>query len=302
MSETVIPYSWATNVTVLGWRRMLGWPLPEKILVRAASEAVMPHSYRFIDDADLTTSFDILRRLCSLGEDRNRGYFAHYGAAKYLAKLLLPLEPYLDEIDIKEITAVSASKGWYLGNLDRLKESIYPHTSPLSMNEQVVKLYQDILSEGVARNSDGGVRVIKEGWSGRYILCNYGASRRFALLRSLVRLGEIKLSASIEEWRLNHDAVKALTRKYWIFAIPEASWRPFERVIYGWYGFSYERIGSTSSLACRDRLDQTRWAVVAVQKNDRSGRRLQSAFRSIACPLFDVSQWIEMLSLGRKAP
>lgn len=120
----------------------------------------------FLEDRDLATSLDVLRSF--------RGSFDRFMSPTSLTEafrnLLVQEEPRYEDVDIRDVTALSASKGRYIANLPRLATTISPPSIDIlsmSIEQQVKRLRRDVWREGLVRDKEDRFMLNEEGWSGR---------------------------------------------------------------------------------------------------------------------------------------
>ena len=149
-----------------------------------------------------------------------------------LPALLVDGDPYRAEIDIRSITAISASKGGRVDALDALPETIGSLYPPAYSFAPYDDAGMKILIEAVfAEFFPDGMRdrhfVVRDApWCGERIAANSGASRRFALWRRLAGWPGTprRIQARIRETGLNREALAAILRQWrvvWAIGAPE---------------------------------------------------------------------------------
>lgn len=149
-----------------------------------------------------------------------------------LPALLVDGDPYRAEIDIRSITAISASKGGRVDALDALPETIGSLYPPAYSFGPYDDAGMKILIEAVfAEFFPDGMRdrhfVVRDApWCGERIAANSGASRRFALWRRLAGWPGTprRIQARIRETGLNREALAAIQRQWrvvWAVGAPE---------------------------------------------------------------------------------
>jgi hypothetical protein len=137
-------------------------------------------------------------------------------AARALKHLIEQGSPYKMEVSLRQIGAVSASKGNYRMHLDRLPETMQLNPAenygPLSEPE-MSRLKTAVFREfGL---SDGRVSLSFQQWDQLYVAMNSGASRRFALWRRLSGAhASEKLLANVTPYSLNRDILQMLREDY----------------------------------------------------------------------------------------
>ncbi len=146
-------------------------------------------------------------------------------ACELLRTLLRVGDPYHAKIDIRSITAVSASKGKLVAELDSLPETMsfdksYPPNYGPFDEDQTARLREAILQEfNPSTTRDREIFDITDvTWSHERIAANCGASRRFSLWRRLAGRGgwhTVWLHARITPVHLDGD----------VFADLLSSWR-----------------------------------------------------------------------------
>lgn len=185
-----------------------------------------------------------LRRMVSFSQAFDN--IPPHPASELLSSLLRVGDPYHAKIDIRSITAVSASKGKLVGELDSLPETMsfddsYPPNYGPFDEEQTARLREAILREfnpSATRNREI-FDVTDVTWSHERIAGNCGASRRFSLWRRLAgREGwrTVWLNARITPVYLDEDGFTDLLSSWRIVRVNRS--RTLERSLWdmrqGW--------------------------------------------------------------------
>ena len=268
--------------------------------VRAAAAAISaPKAWRFLHDPDLTTSLEVLRDLAR----------PHFGGSRPVAdaleRLVVEVESPRDEdVDIGRVTALTASKGRYIGNLRRLLPTISdpgPRVAALSLDEQYAMVHSDVMRESGCV-SKGRFRLIEEGWSGRLIAPNSGAARRFAWLHRNRYLRPTILPARIETRMLDASALGVLTREFQLEIIPSEAARGLLGSMRNLDVGELELVRELWSPACPDDVNRDMWSVLAYPRAGRYYEDIRLGLADAAAPVFDFSRWLMMIAAGRETP
>lgn len=263
-----------------------------------AATVSAPNAWRFLHDPDLTTSLKILQHLARPHLGGNRP------VAKALGRLVVEGASRDEDIDIGKVTALTASKGRYIGNLRRLLSTISdpgPWVTALSLDEQYTMVHGDVMRESGCM-WEGRFRLIEEGWSGRLIAANSGAARRFAWLHQNRYLRPTILPARIEARILDESAVRVLTQEFQVDLIPSEAARGFLRHIRDLGIKELELVHELWSPAYPDEMNRDLWSVVAYPRGRYHYEDMRLGLASAAVPVFDFSQWLIMIAAGRKTP
>ncbi|MBB2158374.1 hypothetical protein HLH33_19120 [Gluconacetobacter diazotrophicus] len=169
-------------------------------------------------------------RLCAVA--REAAPAVRHPICALLQALLVDAAPYQAEIDIRSITAISASKGGRVDALDALPEtirSLYPPTysfgpyDDAGMKILIEAVFAEFFPDGMR---DRHFVVRDAPWCGERIAANSGASRRFALWRRLAGWPGTprRIQARIRETGLNREALAAIQRQWrvvWAIGAPD---------------------------------------------------------------------------------
>lgn len=265
--------------------------------VREAALAVEgPTKWRFIEDPDLTTSYEILDHLQGGVLDRS-------GAVEEaLAGLMTKGAERDADVGFREITGLAASKGRFIGNMSRL----WPTSDSIGKlepsAENLAMIRQQVWKEsGCVR--DGRFHLYEESWSGRLIARNTGTARRIAWLHHHSFMDRSPIPARVTPLVLDQAALKVLTEDYWIALLPtdDGAWKlasKFEEI--GIRGV--ESVGAVWSPACPEEHDRTRWSMLACDRASRRYAEIRLGLMDSAIPVFDLSQWLTAIAGGRGRP
>lgn len=252
---------------------------------------------RFFECPDKTTSYIALSEICK----PSRSSSSDLGRA--LGRLLVAENSRLQEVDIKTITAITVSKGGFVGNLPRLIATISPAPAgveKMHREDHVALLRDQVVAEFGFR--EGRLDLIEEGWSGRLIASNDGAARRFALLQDKSLPGEAVFPASIRTVRFDPSALAVLTERMWVFLLPRESYANLSS------GLGQLGVGAPQQCAdvyskARERDDdRTIWTVAGVDRSWKHYGDFRLGLEDGAVPLFDLSRWLRELVNGRNKP
>lgn len=267
--------------------------------VRAAASAIRaPKAWRFLHDPDLTTSLEVLRDLARPCFGGSRP------VTDALERLVVEAESRDEDVDIGRVTALTASKGRYIGNLRRLLPTISDpgsRVAALSLDEQYAMIHSDVMRESGCM-SKGRFRLIEEGWSGRLIAANSGAARRFAWLHRNRYLRPTVLPARIETRMLDEVALGVLTREFQVEAIPSEAARDLLKSMRVLGIDELELVHELWSPACPDDANRDMWSVVAYPRAGRYYEDIRLGLADAAAPVFDLSRWLTMIAAGRESP
>lgn len=265
--------------------------------IREATLAVEgPTKWRFIEDPDLTTSYEVLHHL-------QGGVLARSGAVEEaLAELMTKGAERDAEVGFREISGLAASKGRFIGNLPRL----WPTSDSIGKLEpsadNIAMIQQQVWKEsGCVR--DGRFNVYEESWSGRLIARNTGTARRIAWLHCHSFLDRSPIPARITPLSLDQAALKVLTEDYWIALLPtdDGAWKLASKLEE--IGVrDTENVGAVGSPACPDENDRTRWSMLACDRASWRYAEIRLGLMDSAIPVFDLSQWLTMIAGGRERP
>ena len=247
----------------------------------------------FVEDSDLLTSLSLLQSM------------THHDAMTETAELLGGLlkgdeQSHEENIRIGDISAITASKGKFIGNLCRLKYTIYPRGSyPLNLPKDKQQSMWNEVEKEFSPTADGFFMVDREAWSDRLIARNTGAARRFcwAQYHNPDRI----LPCRVTNWRLDSAIIEVLNEKYWLCILPE---EVYDRVVNAdltvlerhWF----TRVTHVTSIR-RDTSSES-WSYCAVKRDDAFFPKLRDSLLDAAVPLYDVSSWLLQLQAGRGTP
>lgn len=253
-------------------------------------------TWAFIEDPDLTTSYEILGHLQRCGISRT-GIIENA-----LAGLMVEGGERDAEVGFHDIGAIRCSKGRFIGNLSRLWPTSDTICRLKPSAENFAMIRRQVWTEsGCVRN--GRFHLYEENWSGRLIAPNSGTARRIAWLNYNSYLDETQIPARITTFVLDRTALKVLTESYWVALLPseDGAWElstKLEKI--GVRGV--ESIGTLASPACPDADDGTRWSMLACDRACRRYADIRLGLMDSGTPIFDVSQWLMAIGRGRKRP
>jgi hypothetical protein len=265
--------------------------------IREAALAVEgPTKWRFIEDPDLTTSYEVLFKLQGGALDRS-------GAVEEaLAGLMAKGAERDAEVGFREITGLAASKGRFIGNLSRL----WPTSGSIGKLEpsadNIAMIRQQVWAESGCV-WDGRFHLYEECWSGRLIARNTGTARRIAWLHHYSFQDHSPIPARITPLVLDQAALKVLTEDYWIALLPtdDGAWTLASKLEeIGVRGT--ESVGVVWSPACPDEDDRTRWSMLACNRASRRYADVRMGLMDSTLPVFDLSQWLTAMADGRGRP
>jgi hypothetical protein len=126
----------------------------------------------------------------------------------------------IDDIDIKEITAVVQCRGKQKADFGALAgDAGKPaNWNTLSRDEKIASLRAD-LWEGLRINGDGYASIIKLDWNSQMLVMNDDCGHRFAELYNLSFIGEIKLPCQVRTMTLDEERLNLLTRDYVVLVL-----------------------------------------------------------------------------------
>lgn len=265
--------------------------------VRAAIAAARPvYPWRFAEHPDVTTSLSILRQI-ELHNCLNMAPFLH--------GLLVPSEPCYADVDIRDVTGVTATDGHYYGNLDRLRLTV---DNPEKFMAQPSEAEREWLVNQVLDRA-GGIEpgllpLIQEGWSGRLIMSNSGCARRFAWLRhyGLSR----KLPARIQRYDLNPAVLKVLAEDYWICLVQnDVSACVINR--FQFHGPAGRDTWPKQAFEihidpCPPATHAVGWSGIVCERDHPFYRVQRAALEDAPFEVFDFSRWLHLLAQGRQHP
>lgn len=265
--------------------------------IREAALAVEgPTKWRFIEDPDLTTSYEVLLKV-------QNGVLDRPGLVEEaLAALMVKGAERDAALGFDKISALAESQGRFIGNLPRLWPTSDYVASLEPTAKNLARIRQEVWADsGCVR--DGRFNLFEESWSGRLIAPNTGTARRIAWLHQNSFLDSSPIPARITPLVLDQAALKVLTEDYWIALLPTdaGAWMlamKLEEI--GVRGV--ESVGTLKSPACPDKTDQTRWSMFACDRASRRYDDVRLGLMDSAIPIFDLSQWLTMIAGGRERP
>jgi hypothetical protein len=140
------------------------------------------------------------------------------------ATSVLAGQPYNRRLSLKDIGALSASKGRYVMALDRLPETMHLGAQetygPLDDSE-TTKLRKAVDREFPLR--DGSIEVYEQTWDKLLVGRNSGASRRFSLLRRLNP--ELEINALITPYCLDNQWLRDVCSHRNFIGVEGSQWR-----------------------------------------------------------------------------
>ena len=251
----------------------------------------------FIEDSDLLTSLSLLRSIAPSD--------ATTEAAKLLHNLLKK-RAQLREKDIRigNISAITASKGKFIGNLCRLKYTInsggsWPLNLPKDKQDAMWKEVETDFAPAGKEEEKNFFMVDREEWSGRLIAHNTGAARRFCWAQHHDP-GRI-LPCRVTDWYLDSEIAKELNEKYWLCILPEEI---CDRVM-----DADQTVRRRPWLTHVSRVTSFRrnnsgesWVCCAVRRDDTFFPKLRNSLLDAGVPVYDVSSWLLQLQAGRGTP
>ena len=247
----------------------------------------------FVEDTDLLTSLSLLRSI--IGSDTVNE------AAALLGNVLTVDEQTLEnKIRIGDISAITVSKGRYVGNLCRLKYTINTRgTYPMSLPEDKQQEMWNQVKKEFSQEADGSFVIDREEWSGRLIARNTGAARRFCWAR--YHNPDRVLRCRIINWRLESEMIETLNKKYWLCILPEDIYIRISDldpaiIDYGWVQY-LEHVASFHHDNSRDS-----WSFCAVKRDSMFFPTLRDSLLDAAIPVHDISSWLMQLQAGRGTP
>ncbi len=205
---------------------------------------------------------------------------------------------YYEDIDVRAITGVAASKGRYTTNLKRLSQTIYdPGNLRLDWNkydreERVSMLLKQVWRE-IGNVSDGRMKVFKELWSGRYIVSNTGAARRLSLLHLNALEGEVIIPCHVIDVQLCDNALEALMLHFWCVALPEPIFQKTTRILSEKF---FEGIAASKMCGFEDENSKfVKWGMLLVPREHKNYQDIRLAIEDSVTPQFDVSHFLKRL-------
>lgn len=269
---------------------MLDSILPRRRLLRNVEKALsgmdaLPRD--FIGDPDCSYDLDILRSIS--GSAHASSVFP---AETALARLIVEAGERDEDVDIQHVSAVTASRGPYIGNLPRLRETITPPENPITDEAELVRLFRKAAEvEGFSRNKAGRFRVQKEGWSKRLIAVNTGAARRISWLQEFGRRHDIVFPCTIECYDLSREAIKVLTEDYWIVIVPLDAWLELQDL--SRHFRKSQMVLRMSSLAPPKSENPAMWVATAFPK---PMSWMKEVLTEAPTSTFDFSAWLSRIS------
>lgn len=269
-----------------------------KPLMAAQQSATTKARWDFLAEPDMTTSFKVLRDVANMSQGN------HTPARRALAGLLISQGSRDEDVDIRRITAIGASKGRYVGNLPRLLTTISEPpkwVADMSREEQLAKVQDEVWSD-FGNKVDNRFTVVEEGWSGLLIGMNTGTARRFSMLHCACHSGPLLFPARIERINFEPDFLKELTALQWVVMLPEDAGRQFVKAAEAAKIEGVEEISLVKNHGCPDDDEQVKWAVLACPTSTPRYKAFRLAVEDASVPRFDFSHWLRLLSKGRMCP
>lgn len=265
---------------------------------RAATEAVLTFQndvhWHFLADQDLATDLTILKGFAYCA--RQVMFQTAFDAA--LGSLLVEQTPRSQDVDIREITALTCSKGRYVANLDRLAKTISSppeHVCFMSFWEQMQLLLRIINNEGLIKDSSGRFLLDEEGWSGRLIAANTGAARRFSLLRQLSEEHPTILQASITRWDLRVEAVRVICQDYIALIVPETFACHFRVTTFKHFMKDFRTYDNIFSRNRPEACPEVEWTMMIFPRT-REALEFANLLKSTDLQILDFSNWVKSLA------
>lgn len=252
-------------------------------------------SRTFVDDPDMTTSLEILRKL--------RGLVSGPRPVSRAIQGLLVGDTCRDEdVEIRKVTAVTASKGGYIGNLPRLLTTIHPpvgQVASLPIIQQMAIVHREVMQESGCV-ADGRFELYEEAWSGRLIAANTGTARRIALLRE--HQPTLVLQARILPSSVSQKAFFVLTEEYRVILLPAAGADTLLERLDKLGVEDVELVARVWEPACAGSRTPDLWGMLSYRRDGRFVEAIDRGISESAAPVFDFSQWLRLLSAGRQTP
>ena len=247
----------------------------------------------FIDDPDLHTSLSLLRSIMP-----TEGGTEAAELLRYILKS--DKNPREEEIRIGDISAISHSKGRWIGNLCRLKYT--PDLEDVAYRNPSQEIRQALWSQvkrEFGRTRDGFFRVNREEWSGRLIASNSGAARRFCWVRHYDPARILK--CRVTTWRVDREAMEIGHRKFWICIVPRDV---VDQILQAARSVGLQGRITFLRFVCAIRKDNSSeiWCCCAVKRDEVVYPMLREALAAARVPLYDVSSWLMQLQAGRLTP
>lgn len=254
------------------------------------------HPWRFIEDPDLTTSYDILKSVMRAAPDRPNV------VDKALQHLMSEGGVRETDVEFSDISALSASKGRYIGNLKRLWATSDSVRFCELTSEKFAEIKEQVFSgSGCIKNER--FNLIEECWSGRLIAQNSGTARRIAWLHSHHYLDRTPFPARKSEWALDSNSLHTLTEQYWLALLPKrlSAFQLSSQLSDLGLKCSNSH-GSLFSSACPDEHCNAEWSVFSCEKSNRKYPQIRLNLLDSVNNIFDLSNWLSSISTGRSTP
>ncbi|WP_372084337.1 hypothetical protein [Tistrella mobilis] len=276
------------------WSKRLFLASPENI-GQAILSIKAPTRWHFFEDRDLSVTFKDILAFEGIPD---------YGGAvrNSLKRLMIKGTIREEEVNFDDITGVWTSKGHLIGNLPRL---IYT-SDVVSKIEPTDKNFDSVL-RGVWKESgcvtDGRFNLYEESWSGRLIAANGGAARRIAWLHKYSYIKKSPIPARITPLHIEPEALKILTRRYWVALLPgynSALTLVSQLKRMGIRGV--EDIGKANSAGNEQGDALTAWSIFSCDRDCPQYRDIRLGLLDSPLPVFDFSQWLMQIAAGRRNP